>query len=310
MSRRRLLLLFIAAIIAVITVLVARSALQPTQPAPTAAAAVTKTEVLVAKKDLPSGSFVSGSDVEWRIWPADAPQEGLLVKDKVSDSDYIGAVVRTGLRAGEPLTTGRILKNGDRGFLAAVLMPGMRAMTVKITAQSGVAGFVFPNDYVDVILTHEVQRDEDPLMKNRRASQTVLENVRVLALDQKTSDQDNAPKVAELATVEVTPKQAEKLALIAQMGNLSLVLRSIANAPEDSGQEAKKDTDSGLDPKLVEAVQRALPAPMPRTKQQSGVTWDSDVSSALPAPADTRTMEHKVQIYRGSEVTDMTFGGN
>ena len=81
---------------------------------------------------------------------------------------------------------------------------------------------------VDVILAHEVQRTDDTRMVDRRVSETVLENVRVVALDQKTNDQNNEPKVAELATIEVTPKQAEKLALVSQMGTLSLVLRSLS----------------------------------------------------------------------------------
>lgn len=313
MSKRQIVFLGAATLIALMTVMAFRNlvATPPAADSNVAAVPLVPTiEVLFAAKDLPTGTFIANGDVDWRTWPADAPQDGMLVKGKNSDADYIGAVVRAGLHAGEPIPSARILKAGEHGFLSAVLQPGMRAMSIKITPTSGVAGFVFPNDSVDVILAHEVQRQDDNSLKDRRVAETVLENVRVLALDQKTDDHNNEPKVAELATLEVSPKQAEKLALVAQMGNLSLVLRSLGNAPAPAVEPALAKDNGGIEPQLIEAVSHALPAPMPVTdKMKREITWDSDVSDALPAPSDKNATEHKVQIYRGSTASDITFGG-
>lgn len=313
-QRRRLVFLLLAILIAIGVIVAARGILvsdddasapavadAPAQPEKPAA------EVLVAKKDLPAGSFVAAEDVEFKAWPPESTTDA-MIKKGAEEKTYVGAVVRTGLRAGEPIVVGRILKSDQHGFLAAVLSPGMRAMTVKITPVSGVAGFIFPNDLVDVILAHEVQRPEDTRTVDRRVSETVLDNVRVVALDQKTDDQNNEPKTAELATLEVTPKQAEKLALVSQMGSLSLVLRSLATnvVPVDNTKPAiAKDDSSGLAPQLLEAAARAMPASTARPLPAKDITWDSDVSSALPAPQAKATT---VQIYRGSNMTDVSFG--
>ena len=108
-----------------------------------------------------------------------------------------------------------------------MLQPGMRAMAITVNPGGEVAGFVFPGDRVDVILGHTVNRKDDPQLTDRHMSETVLTNVRVLALDQKTDDQSTDPKIAQLATLEVTPQDAERLALSAQLGTLSLSLRSL-----------------------------------------------------------------------------------
>ena len=328
MPRKQIIFLIFAALIAIGTVLAARSLLQPDEPAPVAVdtsaePAAAPVEVLVAKKDLPAGSFLAAEDVEWKNWPADSVTDGMLKKGVAEEKTYAGAVVRTGLRTGEPIIGGRILKSDEHGFLAAVLLPGMRAMTVKISPVSGVAGFIFPNDQVDVILAHEVQRTDDTRMVDRRVSETVLENVRVVALDQKTNDQTNEPKVAELATLEVTPKQAEKLALVSQMGTLSLVLRSLssnvaanvspvmqtnAKPAAQPVADGKAETSTGLAPQLLEAAQRAMPLGAGKPLPSRHVTWDSDVSLALPPPSDRAQTEHTVQIYRGSTASDITFG--
>ncbi len=317
MPRKQILFLIFAAIIAIGTVLAARSLLTPDEPeqttiAATAEPAAAPVEVLVVKKDLPAGSFLAAEDVEWKSWPAESVTDGMLKKGVAEEKSYVGAVVRTGLRAGEPIVGGRILKTDEHGFLAAVLLPGMRAMTVKISPVSGVAGFIFPNDMVDVILAHEVQRTDDTRMVDRRVSETVLENVRVVALDQKTNDQNNEPKVAELATIEVTPKQAEKLALVSQMGTLSLVLRSlsanVAPVVKTTSDAAAETDKTGIAPQILEAAQRAMPGATVKPLPSKGLTWDSDVSLALPAPSDRAQTEHTVQIYRGSTATDVTFG--
>lgn len=317
-SRRKIVLLVIAGLIALLTVLAARSLLKTPEKIE-AQSDVPKIEILIAKKDLPAGTFVTAADVEWKQWPSNTPHQGMVTKGSGPD-DYTGAVVRNGLRAGEPVTIGRLIVTSDRGFMSAVLSPGMRAMTVKITPSSGVAGFVFPNDYVDIIMTNEVTNDrsDEDAGRKRQLSQTVLENIRVLALDQKTNDQDKEAKIAELATLEVTPKQAEKLAIVSQIselqtGRLTMALRSISDVGSQTAANDLKNVDtSGLDPKLVEAVKQALPPSMPEVKsgKKPSITWDSDVNGTLPAPPDLQATSYKVQIYRGSESSNVVFSGN
>lgn len=306
MAQRQVIFLVLAAIVGIGMVLLARNLLST--PAPTAAkvAAVADTQVLVAVNNVPSGSFLQQKDFTWRTWPGDTPTDGLFVSGKGNDNSYVGGVLREGVKAGEPLLRGRVTMPNEGGFLSAVLKPGMRAMTIKVTPTSGVAGLIFPNDRVDVILAHRLERPGEPGDGQRRVSETVLLNVRVLALDQKTNDQDKKPKVAELATLEVSIKQAEKLALVAQMGTLSLVLRSVAS-------------DVAIDPDAMQtAIDTMPPVQLPvgndagALTQSAGTapvtydaTWDSDVSTAVPPPNNRHGSDRRVQIMRGGESSDV-----
>lgn len=204
--------------------------------------------VLVAKKALPAGRIIRPSDVSWQVWPADGIAENYLVRGRHKSQDLVGAVVRRGIDAHTPITEDGVVKPGDRGFLAAVLTPGYRAVAVPVNASSVIAGLVFPGDRVDLILSYkyEVKRatakgGADREM--RQASETVLSNVRVLALDQNTDDQNGRKGVPKTATLEVTPKQAESVALATQLGRISLSLRSLAaeNGKEDTEQKPKRE---------------------------------------------------------------------
>lgn len=162
--------------------------------------------------------------------------------------DFAGAVVRLPLVAGEPLTPDRIVVPGDRSFLAAVLHPGMRAASVAVTAISGTSGFIFPGDRVDVLLTHvlppePVEGAAAPQSNApRHATETVLRDLRVLAIDQKIENKASEVVVAHTATLEVTDKQSETLALIAEMGKLTLSLRSLAGVDSDPPDDAGRAT--------------------------------------------------------------------
>ncbi len=143
-----------------------------------------------------------------------------------------------------------------------MLEPGKRAMTIQLTPSAEVAGFVFPGDHVDVILTHSFSRKDMSQLSERRISETVLTDVRILALDQKSDNQSADPKVAQLATLEVSPKQAEKLALAADIvgapgsggshgGTISLVLRSLAmdeTTPTLMPIKARRGTATSVQP--------------------------------------------------------------
>ncbi|MGE3770941.1 MAG: Flp pilus assembly protein CpaB [Bdellovibrionales bacterium] len=285
MGQRQIIFLALAAFVGIGMVLLARGLMSSPETESQAESSIATTRVLVATKNIPAGNFVGAADVEWRSWPSDSPVDGLFAEGSATNKDYIGAVAREGIRAGEPLLRARVMKPSEGGFLSAVLGPGMRAMTIKVSPTSGVAGLIFPNDRVDVILAQKISNEsDDGSSGERRVSETVLENVRVLALDQKLDDQKKEAKIAELATLEVTSKQAEKLAVASQMGALSLVLRSVANE-----------------------------IPVEVTDAATGTTATTNVPqvSALPLTMDNEVSKvHRVQIIRGSSATEVVVPGS
>lgn len=189
------------------------------------------TQILVAKASLGAGSFVKSSDLRWQPWPEGSLATNYTLKGKRKIAEFTGSVVRSGISAGQPITSEQIVKPGERGFLAAVLNPGMRAVSVPVTAASAIAGLVFPGDRVDLILSHRFENSapSTKARKMRHASETVLINVRVLAIDQSTDDQQGKvkKKAPKTVTLEVGPKQAEIVAVALNLGSLSLSLRSL-----------------------------------------------------------------------------------
>src|SRR5512134_1191959 len=156
MNLRTVVLLAVALSVAGLTALLVNGLLSGRKvaveaQAPTVAAPPPPPEILVAKKPMPAGTFVKPEDLEWRPWPKEGLTEAYLIKGKASEKDLAGAVVRTHLYAGEPITTSRVVHPGEQGFLAAVLDLGKRACSIPVDGTSGVAGFVFPGHFVDVI---------------------------------------------------------------------------------------------------------------------------------------------------------------
>ena len=234
MDRKKMMLLVGALIIAIGTALLARSifagAAAPTADAAAAAAAAKGPKVLVAQRALPVGTIITADAVAYQAWPKDMVQDAYFLNGEADVTKLLGTVVRFNVTAGEPITQGSLVSPGDRGFLAAALGPGMRAVTVPVSAKTGVAGFVFPGDHVDLVLTQTVNAQEgEPL----RASETILRNLRVLATDQssESSTENGKTVVREFKTVtlEVTPKIGEKIAVAQTIGTLSLSLRAIAD---------------------------------------------------------------------------------
>lgn len=208
---------------------------QPIQPKETGV------RILVAAKKLPAGTLLTPSHMKWQVWPEKGMTKQYIVEKKRKKSEFTGAVVRTGISASEPIIEGRVVKPGDRGFMAAVLTPGMRAISVQVNRTTGISGFVFPGDRIDLIVTHKFQIESQKKKKKaQQVSETVLAGVRVLAVDQTTDDQDGKPKVAKTATLEVTPKQAEMVAVAAQLGRLSLSLRALTIDEANGIAEAPK----------------------------------------------------------------------
>jgi pilus assembly protein CpaB len=189
--------------------------------------------VLAAARSLPAGHLIQPDDLVWTQWDKeDQRLPSYFAEGDHRPDELHGAVVRRGIEQGSPLVQGRLVKPGEQGFLAAVMEPGMRAVAVRINEVTGIAGLVFPGDRVDLLLTQRVQRPNDPERAERFASETVLTNLRVLAIDQSTNDQTATPQTAEIVTVEVTPKQAELVTLMSELGQLSLSLRSLQGEEE------------------------------------------------------------------------------
>ena len=245
MDKKKLLLLLGALIIAIGTSLAARS-LFVGAAAPQAAAAEqvsTGPKVLVAQRALPVGTIVTADSTAFQAWPKDMVQDAYFLEGEANLTKLLGTVVRYPITAGQPLTQGTLVAPGDRGFLAAALGPGMRATTITVSKTTGVAGFVFPGDRVDLVLTQSIKGDGDgdPL----KTAETILRNLRVLATDQATEttteNGKTVVKTASTVTLEVTPRIAEKIAVADTIGTLNLSLRSIA----DNQAELDKAIASG-----------------------------------------------------------------
>jgi pilus assembly protein CpaB len=247
MNVKKLALLVGALVIAVITAVMAKNmfAGAGAQQAAAAPAVPLGPKVLVAKKALPVGTIIDAESFAYQPWPKELMQSAYYVEG-APDGDpkaLLGTVVRYQITAGQPVTRGSLVGPQDRGFLAAALSPGMRAITVPVNAASGVAGFVFPGDRVDMVLTQEVAGGGDgPKLK---VSETIIRNIRVLATDQRVTEKDaegkTVVKTFNNVTIEVTPRIAEKIAVAQSIGSLSLSLRSLA----DNTAELERAVASG-----------------------------------------------------------------
>jgi pilus assembly protein CpaB len=199
-------------------------------------------QVLVARTDIRTGQIVKPDDMRWQAWPDGTISPTYIIEGRRPLSDFVGAVSRAPISAGEPITEGRVVLSGTRGFMAAVLQPGMRAVSVQVTPTSGVSGFIFAGDRVDLVLTHVYEKDA---VKERQASETVLRDIRVIAMDQRLDVRPGEPpQIAKTATLEVTPKQVEIIAVAAEMGKLSLALRSLQEPTDSDGGAVARAPDS------------------------------------------------------------------
>jgi len=245
MDVRKLMLMAGALVFAAICAVGARSLIGGTsqQAQAIAQAEPTGPQVLVATKTLPVGTIIGPDALRYQTWPKDLVDNAYYIKGQQPNSQTaVGTVVRYAIPAGQPITQGALIKPGDRGFLAAALAPGMRAVTISVTAQASVAGFVFPGDRVDLLLTQTVPGDGQPL----KATETIIRNLRVLATDQKTDKTTDAEGKTQVATfsnvtIEATPKIAEEIAVAQSVGTLSLSLRSIA----DDRMELEREIAAG-----------------------------------------------------------------
>lgn len=199
---------------------------------------VSTTEVLVVAQDIKMGDRLSPSNVSWQSWPSDHVKASMITRKSrpAALQELEMARARSNLFEGEPINERKIINPNSAGFMAAILPKGMRAISVRISAESGAGGFILPNDRVDVIL---ITKQDDGGGKPRTSSEAVLTNVRVLAIDQtfQTNEKGEQVVVGKTATVELDPKQTEILAMVESSGQLTLALRSLA----DQGDSALGD---------------------------------------------------------------------
>jgi pilus assembly protein CpaB len=188
-------------------------------------------EVLVAKSDLSRGQVVAAGDIGWQSWPAAAANSSFIKKSEQPNAmdQFVGAIVRVGMVAGDPIRGPYVVMAKGSGFMAAVLPEGMRAAAVDIAPDTSAGGFILPDDRVDVLLTRRDKDAEKQTGVEKYVSDTILRNIRVLAIDQ-TIDEKNKTVLGKTATLELTEPQAEMLSLSRQVGTVSLALRSIRDS--------------------------------------------------------------------------------
>ena len=322
MDRKKVILLVAALFIAAITAFMARSMFNGAAAPQAAAAPVVPTgpKVLVATRALPIGTIITPDSFRYQPWPKELVDENayfLEGKKGNSSENLVGTVVRLAVTAGQPITQGSLVKPGDRGFLAAALGPGMRAISVPVSSLTGVAGFVFPGDRVDLVLTQNVAATAGgPPLK---VSETIIRNLRVLATDQRSQpsvDEKGNTIVAEykLVTLEATPRIAEKITVAQSIGTISLALRALAdNAAELEQALASGDISipEGATAEEEQAIVRSV-AQRP-TAGKSSYSTGGDVSrfqrSTIPAQTPmaiasetVRTAKQVEKIMKGPVV--------
>ncbi len=225
---------------------------------------VARQSILIAAHPIATGTLLRTDDVAWKdVLPADVSAAN-LVHGRITEADYIGAVARRDFSAGEALIAAAIVKRNERGFLAAVLSPGMRAVSISVDAPQSASGLILPGDHVDVILTQSVGNSPANAI-SETVAETVLRDLRVIAVDQTLSSSPQAPpasatviaspqlRIPKTVTLEVSERDAEKLFVAGALGKLDLAVRALESTRVSAG-----DAATGAQP-----------------------MWGSDVSAAL-----------------------------
>lgn len=278
-------------------------------------------EILVAKTNLPAGVRIKREHLEWRAWPKKGVVKTHFVKGDQKIGDILGFIVRRGMLAGEPLVKGRVVKQGDRGYMAALLEPGMQAVSIKVRKTSSVAGFIKPGDLVDILLTMSVARGGGGGgRRGRRGSshqvtETILKKIHVIAIDAITNDQNTKPSSGKTITLQVTPKQAQLFTVSKGAGGLSLVLRSLAREPYvatketdakdgKGGKSGKKDAKTGKDVKVAIGESPDETTSEENMDDSDGTlrTWSGELSALLPQVGGRKKVTNTklIEVVRGT----------
>lgn len=225
-------------------------------------------KVLVAKRDFVVGDRITPDSIGWQDWPKTGMSPAFITQIGFPKAieDYANAVVTQSLVVGEPIIMSKIVQAGaNNGVMAALLTPGMRATTVSITADTGVAGFILPNNRVDVLLTRAIPITTNGQTTNRTVSSIVFENVRVLAIDQNVAmAKEQKTITGATATLELSATDSEKLETADNLGDISLVLRGYSDAagptvsranPESMAQPSAQNTNRNTQVQSMPQVQ-------------------------------------------------------
>lgn len=258
---------------------------------------VPKISTLVAARPVRAGSMLQPEDMTSAQLPEDQVPPGASPDSVDARTALRGAMVRVSLEAGQPFGAAQVLRPGDRGFLAAVLAPGTRAVSVAVDSVSGMAGLIWPGDRVDLILTQAIDDAAQPVGK-RVVGESVMRDVRVIAVDQQLVEggQQSQPLAGtannRVLTLEVTPEAAERVSVAMRLGRLAAVVRSAIAALPDQGPSAPERGPEGGREGGRESGRESGP--------KSGITWADDVSTALRTPPRARP-GGELRVFRGSE---------
>ncbi len=266
------------------------------------------TEILVAAEKLSEGEILDETKVKWQPWPKTALIGGIYERDNgfaIADLDIMGSPVRRNVELGEPVLSSVVLKDAGENFLAASLQPGMLAYSIPVSASSSVGGFARPGDHVDVILTYDVRVDNRAQERargfiQRYSSETVLRDVRVMAVDQDAKQENREAKIGKVVTLEVTPDGAEVLALSLEMGDISLALRRLGG---EGIQPEASDFTPTTDVGISKTLQR-----LNNISGQSMIENEGSINSQQAMPMDDNPAPmgatKNIRVYSGGE-TDL-----
>jgi pilus assembly protein CpaB len=276
---------------------------QATQQLAQATAAPASVQVLVAKRDLAVGERITADAVGWVDWPQGSASQAFYLKSAAPNAaeELTNGVVRVAMVTGEPLTSQKVVVTGAASStMAALVTPGMRATAISINPETAVAGFILPNDRVDIVLTREMNITVNGQQTTRSVSSTVLENVRVLAIDQAMTPAKDANTLpGSTATVELSGEDAEKLRLADKLGDLSLSLRSYADAGGPT--MARLDTAAMAQPVPPPQQSTATPSPSAASAGQVTNTESGGSSNNTVVGPGSATAPSEVKVYRGGQ---------
>lgn len=236
-------------------------AVQPTEAnadSDTGTPVMATVDILVAANDLPAGAALKAEDMRWQVWPVAAANDAFIRYSArpAAATELAGTVLRVPLRAGTPVIEDQV-GNTNSGYLSGVLTPGMRAVAIPVSADRTAGGFILPNNRVDVLLALACNASGD--CENGVNVRTILQNVRVLAIDQSGDDAQKNAVVGKTATLELSPADAERIIGAEAAGRLSLILRA-----------AQDETIVALDPVRAEATPApAAPVAVPATTSRT-----------------------------------------
>jgi pilus assembly protein CpaB len=243
MKPARIVVLLIALAAGGIAALLAGRSDRPVQLVQAPTPQLETVDVLVAGSDIALGQSVGGSEFRWQTWPAAAANANFITRSSKPNAvdELSGSIARSPFFAGEPIRESRLIKGTGSGYMAAILPSGMRAISTDVTPETGAAGFILPNDRVDVILSRRDREAEKAAGVEVHASETILSNVRVLAIDQTVEEKGGQRVVVgKTVTLELTQRQAETLVMSRTQGQLSLALRSLVDAGGDKGEPTEE----------------------------------------------------------------------